>query len=337
MKLNHRWRVYSLFSLILTLLLPLFAQSEGVDVSAYRGFFKALPATVPHSTGTATEAQVKLGRMLYYEKRLSKSGQISCNSCHQLNRYGVDGEPTSPGHNGVRGGRNSPTVYNAAGHISQFWDGRAADVEEQAKGPVLNPIEMAMPDAATVEQLLRSIPGYVSAFKAAFPSEGQPVTYDNFARAVGAFERGLMTTGRFDKWISGDESALSATEREGLQLFVMKGCSSCHSGAYLGGHMYQKLGVVSAWPNQKDQGRFDVTQQESDRMMFKVPSLRNVAETGPYFHDGQTQSLSEAVQMMAKHQLGQNLSSAETGKIVAFLKALTGTVDANYIKEPALP
>ena len=330
-------RVRLAAALTFSLLIVTGAYAEGPDVSGFRGMFQPLPATMPHASGAATEAQVKLGRMLYYEKRLSLSGEISCNSCHQLDRYGVDGEPTSPGNQGTRGGRNSPTVYNAAGHISQFWDGRAADVEAQAKGPVLNPIEMAMPDEATVERLLRSIPGYVSAFQAAFPGESQPVTYDNFANAVGAFERGLTTPGRFDQWVQGDDNALSAEERAGLQLFVTKGCTACHSGAYLGGHMYQRLGLVNAWPRQEDQGRFAVTNQEADRMMFKVPSLRNVAETGPYFHDGQTASLAEAVKLMARHQLGQELNDDETGKITTFLSALTGQVNADYIRPPTLP
>jgi cytochrome c peroxidase len=226
---------------------------------------------------------------------------------------------------------------NAFGHLAQFWDGRAADVEAQAKGPVLNPIEMAMPSAEAVVQTLSSMPGYVKAFKEAFPDEASPITYDNFAKAVGAFERQLATPSRFDRFLGGDESALSDAEKAGLKTFVATGCTACHSGALLGGHMYQKLGLVKAWPSQKDQGRFEVTKAESDRMMFKVPSLRNIAETGPYFHDGQTKSLEEAVTLMARHQLGRELKEAQVKSIVTFLKALTAQPKAELLAVPSLP
>jgi cytochrome c peroxidase len=275
--------------------------------------------------------------MLYYDTRLSKGQDKSCNSCHKLDAYGVDNEPTSEGHKKQRGNRNSPTVYNAAGHAVQFWDGRAKDVEEQAKGPVLNPVEMAMPGEKRVLAVIESIPEYVQAFQKAFPGEKQPVTYDNMAKAIGAFERKLMTPDRFDKLLAGDAAALSDEEKAGLNKFLEAGCAACHFGPYLGGSMFQKLGLVRPWPNQKDQGRYEVTRQDVDRMMFKVPSLRNIEKTGPYFHDGSVASLEEAVKLMGAHQVERPLTDAEAAQIVTFLKTLTGVIPADYIKPPGLP
>ena len=282
-------------------------------------------------------AQVELGRMLYFETRISKNGTQSCNSCHPLGQYGSDGERTSPGHDGTRGTRNSPTVYHAAGYFAQFWDGRAMDVEEQAKGPILNPVEMGMKNAAQVEQVLRGIPGYDAAFKKAFPSDKQPITYDNVGKAIGAFERGLVTPGRWDTYLKGDKNALSDAEVEGLRVFTNVGCMVCHTGEFVGGSMFGKVGAVEPWPNQADPGRYSVTKNESDRMMFKVPTLRNVEKTGPYFHDGSAKTLPEAVQMMGRHQLGLELSETEVASIVTWLNSLTGELPHDYIQKPALP
>ena len=310
--------------------------AEAVNAAALT-IFKALPKDMNDAKYPTSEALVSLGRILYYDARLSKNQEISCNSCHQLDNYGVDSKPTSPGHKGQLGGRNSPTSYNAAGHFVQFWDGRAADVEAQAKGPVLNPVEMAMKDEASVVAVLKSIPGYADLFKAAFPGEADPITYDNMAKAIGAFERGLVTPGAFDKYLAGDASALTAEQKKGLQTFIDSGCVSCHSGAYVGGSMYQKVGLVEAWPNQKDQGRFDQTKNEADKMMFKVPSLRNIEKTGPYFHDGSVTDLNEAIKMMAKHQVGKELTPEQLAEIRAFLGSLTGEVPAAYVAKPELP
>lgn len=299
--------------------------------------FAPLPKAVEAEGRPLTEARIDLGRMLYYENRISKNHDLSCNSCHQLDAYGVDGQATSPGHKKQLGARNSPTVYNAAGHVAQFWDGRAADVEEQAKGPVLNPIEMGMPDEGAVLRVLRSMPGYAEAFAKAFPGEAEPITYDNFALAVGAFERKLLTPGRWDAFLEGDDAALTDAEKAGLTAFVQTGCTTCHSGTYLGGHMYQKLGLVEPWPDQKDQGRFEVTGKDADRMMFKVPSLRNVARTGPYWHDGSEPDLKKAVIAMGKHQLGKQIDDATADSIVTFLEALTGELPKDYIARPELP
>jgi cytochrome c peroxidase len=301
------------------------------------GIFGALPADFASKTNPGTEDKVALGRMLYFENRISKGHDTSCNTCHDLKAYGADGRQFSVGHKKQLGARNSPSVYNAAGHFVQFWDGRAADVEEQAKGPVLNPIEMAMPGEELVVETLSSMPEYVAAFKRAFPGEANPVTLANFAKAVGAFERNLVTPGRFDKFLAGEAGALTAAEKAGLKTFVETGCVACHNGPLVGGQIYQKLGLVRPWPDAQDLGRFRVTKQDGDRMMFKVPSLRNVAMTAPYFHDGATKTLEEAVQKMASHQLGRDLPAGDVASIVTFLKALTGDVPADYIRPPELP
>ena len=227
-----------------------------------------------------TEAKITLGRMLYYDTRFSKAQQISCNSCHGLATSGVDGEPTSPGHRGQRGARNSPSVYNAAFHVAQFWDGRAADVEEQAKGPVLNPIEMGMPGEAQVIAVIRSIPGYPPLFQAAFPGEKDPISYDNFARAIGAFERRLVTSDRFDAFLEGNDTALTDTEVAGLETFLDTGCTTCHMGPTIGGKLFQKLGLVEPYPT-KDTGRFEVTKNEADRSVLQGAVAAQRREDGP--------------------------------------------------------
>jgi cytochrome c peroxidase len=316
---------------------PAPAQPSDTIDPARLSLFATLPEVAPAASGGATQEMVDLGRMLYFEPRLSKSQQISCNSCHDLASYGVDGQPTSDGHKGQMGTRNSPTVYNAALHIAQFWDGRAPDVEAQAKGPVLNPIEMAMGSEQTVVSTLQSMPEYVDAFKKAFPKDPKPITYDNMAAAIGAFERRLMTPSRWDAFLKGDQTAMTADERMGFNLFVEAGCPACHGGPLVGGGSYQRLGAVKPYPRADDPGRFDVTKQESDRLVFKVPSLRNVEKTGPYFHDGRVASLEEAVREMAEYQLGRALSDAEVGRIVAFLRVLTGRLPEDYIKAPTLP
>jgi cytochrome c peroxidase len=305
-------------------------------VEQVAGLYEKLPSSAPNPDNPVTDAKADLGRMLYYDARLSKNHDISCNSCHQLDAFGVDGEPTSPGHRGQRGGRNSPTVYNAALHVAQFWDGRASDVEAQAKGPVLNPIEMASPSEEHVVAVLRSIPGYAPAFAAAFPESDDPISYDNMARAIGAFERKLMTPGRFDEFLDGDATALDEQERRGLATFLSVGCNTCHTGPAIGGELYRKLGFIFPYET-ADPGREEVTGLEADRHQFKVPSLRNVAETGPYFHDGSIATLEEAVRIMAYHQAGQELEADQIADVVAFLGSLTGEVDVAYVTPPELP
>ncbi len=299
--------------------------------------FAPLPPVMDSQRNPITEAKVRLGRMLYYETRLSKGQDVACSTCHLLDRYGVDNERFSNGHKDQRGNRNAPTVYNAAGQVAQFWDGRAADVEEQAKGPVMNPVEMAMPSADQVTAVLRSIPEYATAFREAFPGQADPVTFDNMALAIAAFERKLVTPSRWDRFVQGDRKALTAAEQKGFSQFVSSGCATCHNGAYVGGASFQKLGAVKPWTRDTDPGRFAVTKSDADRASFKVPTLRNIEKTGPYFHDGSVATLSDAVALMGEYQTGKKLAPAEVQSIVVWLRALTGELPKDYIKKPDLP
>jgi len=299
--------------------------------------FAPLPAQFDSERNPITGAKVDLGRMLFFDARLSRNQDHSCNSCHDLGRYGVDGERLSHGHQGQLGKRNAPTVYNAAGNIAQFWDGRAATVEDQAKGPMMNPVEMAMPGEQRIVATLSSIPEYVRRFRAAFPGEKQPLSLDNAARAIGAFERRLVTPSRFDRYLQGDEAALTAGEKQGLKRFIDAGCPSCHNGPGVGGGSYERLGAAVPYPDEKDLGRYALTQKDEDRMVFRVPGLRDVAMTAPYFHDGSVPRLQMAVHLMAEHQLGKTLSPSQTWEIVTFLNALTGDVPAACVAPPHLP
>jgi cytochrome c peroxidase len=304
--------------------------------------FSPLPALADNPDNPITTEKVVLGKDLYFDNRLSKEGHISCNSCHNLATYGVDNQPTSPGDGGVRGGRNSPTVLNAAFHFAQFWDGRAKDVEEQAGGPILNPIEMSMPDQNFVITRLGEIKGYQSLFAAAFPGEAKPINYGNIQKAIAAFERKLITPSRFDEFLTGNENALTDQEKQGLQTFMDAGCTACHSGTVLGGTMYQKFGLAgNYWDFTKsekiDNGRFLVTKNEADKYIFKVPSLRNIEKTHPFFHDGSVANLADAVKIIAKLQLNKDLTDQEVQDIVTFLKSLTGTVPPELAAPPQLP
>lgn len=306
-----------------------------VDPARLRAFAPLPEVSAPAVASAA--AQVELGRMLYYDARLSKSQTTSCNSCHPLSKYGVDGQPTSVGHGGQRGSRNSPTVYNAWLQFVQFWDGRAPDVERQAQGPVLNPVEMAMPSGEAVVAVVKSMPEYVAAFRRAYPDDKNPVTFVHAAEAIGAFERGLVTPSRWDAFLKGDQAALTPKEKAGFNTFVAEGCATCHTGTLVGGGAFQKLGVVKSYPDRSDPGRYNVTKNEHDRMFFKVPSLRNVAMTGPYFHDGKAPTLQSAVTVMAEFQTGKPLGATATDAIVIWLGSLTGEIQADYIRPPELP
>lgn len=312
-------------------ILAVFANAQAQD-SILAGFQPPLRATWDQPLSAVDRAKVDLGKKLYFEKRLSRDDTLSCNSCHGLDNYGVDGRKFSIGFNGYVVGRNSPTVLNAAGHIAQFWDGRASTVEEQAKGPILAGGEMAMPSPETVVKKLKAIKEYEQLFKAAFPEAEDPINYNNVGNAIGAFERLLITPARWDLYLQGHDTALSPIEKQGLKRFAALGCTTCHTGTLIGGDRYQKLGLVKPWPNQKDQGRFAITKKEEDKMFFKVPSLRNIEKTGPYFHDASSTKLGDAVKKMAWHQLGQELSQDDTKAIVAFLKTLTGELPEHLTK-----
>lgn len=286
-------------------------------------FIQPLPDQAPGSQNDSKE-KIALGKRLYFEKKLSVNNTISCNSCHVVDGKGggVDNQPTSPGAHGKRGGRNSPTSLNSAFSFSQFWDGRAENLKAQAKGPILNPIEMAMPSEAAVLEKLGKDASYVKAFAKAFPG-GASLTYDNLAEAIASFERTLVTHDRFDDFLKGDDKALNAAETRGLELFLNTGCTTCHQGPLLGGTSYQKIGLVNAYENTKDAGRSEITKDEDDKFKFKVPTLRNIALTGPYFHDGSQKTVKETVTKMAWLQLGKQLTDAESESITAFLNALT--------------
>jgi cytochrome c peroxidase len=292
--------------------------------------FQSLDGAAPESD-PVQKARVDLGRALFYETKLSREGKLSCNTCHDLASYGTDHRRTSLGDAKQEGRRNAPTVYNAAGAFAQFWDGRASSVEAQAKIPITNPTEMAMPTPAHVVAVLKADPSYAAAFRAAFPGEEEGVSFDNVGKAIGAFERGLVTPGRWDDYLKGDDNALSEVEKRGLKLFLDAGCMVCHTGRFVGGSMFERVGVVEPWPNQTDRGRAEVTHSAGDEMMFKVPTLRNVEHTAPYFHDGSADTLEMAVKMMGKHQLGIDFGDDEAAAITAWLKALTGPLPAAYI------
>lgn len=303
-------------------LAPAWAESD--VLAQAREIFTPLPdKPVFKPDNPANAAKIELGKMLFFDTRLSKSNVFSCNSCHNIATGGVDQNRFSTGHKWQVGGRNAPTVLNASLHIAQFWDGRAKDVEEQAQGPILADVEMAASRDLAIKRL-KSIPEYVERFAKAFPGQKEALTYENIANAIGAFERTLLTPSRFDAFLKGDEKALAAQERDGLRLFIDKGCSGCHGGAAVGGNAYEVFGLVNKPDNLTDTGRFGVTKNEEMKYVFKVPSLRNIELTYPYFHDGRTFDLDEAIEIMGWTQLGEKLSEKERDNIGAFLRSLTG-------------
>jgi cytochrome c peroxidase len=315
------------------------ANTESELLTNANKYFKVLPKVAENPNNAITDEKVKLGKILYYDNRLSKDKTQSCNTCHNLATYGVDNLPTSPGNNGGNGTRNSPTVLNSALQFVQFWDGREPDVEAQAGGPILNPVEMAMPDEHAVTSRLAETKIYPELFKAAFPNEENPITYDNLKKAIGAFERTLITPSKFDDYLAGNETALNAQEQKGLQTFIEVGCTTCHIGENLGGTMYHKFGLFSSYAELLktkaiDNGKFDVTKEEADRFFFKVPILRNIEKTGPYFHDGSVSSLEEATKIMGKLQLDKDLSDEQVKDLVVFMNALTGEVPADVQTAP---
>jgi cytochrome c peroxidase len=317
---------------------PLFAADQ--LMKAAQAQFKPIPTTPPTLSGNpATPAKLLLGKMLFFDPRLSASHAISCNSCHSVGLGGADAQETSIGHHWQRGGRNAPTVFNAVFNTAQFWDGRAKDLEAQAGGPIVNLVEMASPTAHVAEQLAAT-PGYVTAFRAAFPGSADPVTLENVQRAIAVFEATLITPNApFDKFLNGDAAALTSTQRSGLQLFLDKGCAACHNGINVGGGRYAPFGVVekpgAAFLPPADKGRFMVTKTASDEYVFKVPTLRNIALTAPYFHTGKAWNLRQAVAVMGTSQVGTQLTEDEIDRITAFLGSLTG--DQPAIVYPTLP
>lgn len=304
--------------------------------------FGRLPKDMASGQNPITAEKVRLGKILFYEARISIDGTVSCSRCHPFSLYGADGLRKSVGNQGRVNARNAPTALNAAAQISEHWIGNRTDVEDQARQSVVGPASFGMATPAEVEKKLNQIQGYGPLFQEAFPQDKDPVTVDNFAKAVGAFERTLVTPSPFDAFLAGNKKALNERAQRGLKAFMDVGCGTCHSGAYLGGRMHQKFGLIEPYGKYTkseviDKGRYAVTNNESDRDVFKVPVLRNVAKTSPYFHDGSVDDLETAEWIMGKVQLGKDLAKEELEDIQAFLRSLTGTIPDDALKLPVLP
>lgn len=310
-----------------------------------KGLFEAIPATPPPLRGgAASPEKLALGKMLYFDTRISENHDISCSTCHNLGMGGVDGRSSSVGHTGQLGGRKVLTVLNAVFNKAQFWDGRAEDLESQVTmsvmafpsallksrgGPVIPPAELTKDTKEHAVAQLKGIPGYVEAFQKAFPGEADPIVYANVAKAIAAFESTLITPGApFDLWLLGDDAALSEPQKQGLSLFIEKGCADCHNGINIGGGQFARFGSMQSPGTEflpsDDWGRFAITHDVADKYVFKVPSLRNIALTAPYFHNGREWSLKQAVAVMGASQLAHKLTDGEIDRIVEFLQSLTG-------------
>lgn len=301
--------------------------------------FEPIPFGIPEmENNPATQDKIDLGKILFFDPRLSKSGLISCNTCHNIGMGGDDFQETSTGHGWQKGPRNSPTVLNAVYNVAQFWDGRAADLKEQAKGPVQASVEMNNTPEGVLNTL-NSIPRYKEMFAQAFPGEDPPVTFDNMAAAIEVFEATLTTPdSRFDRFIRGHETALDETEQQGLKLFIDNGCTDCHAGRNMGGDAYFAFGVTERPDSEllnHDKGRYMVTKMEEDTYVFKAPSLRNIELTPPYFHSGKVWSLKDAVTIMGSSQLGIEFGPQDAGEITAFLRTTTGRQPK--VEYPLLP
>lgn len=279
----------------------------------------------------ATDATVELGHLLFFDPRLSRDGTVACASCHDLSAGGADHTARSAGIGGQLGARNAPTVVNTAASFAWFWDGRATSLEAQARGPLTSETEMGIDEASLTRQL-QALPEYVRRFEAL----GLSPDLNSVTIALAAFERALRAPSRVDQFLSGDTSALNELEQRGLAKFRST-CAGCHGGALVGGTKFEQLGQAEAWPDEHDLGRFEVTHQPADRLVFKVPSLRNVGRTAPYFHDGSIATLEDAVAAMGRYQLGQRLADGDVAMLVAFLRALDGDPPAELMRVPALP
>lgn len=343
----QRTRLFLLSPFILVAVVLTFVHCSAPDASAEveltelqkraLAFTQPLPEDAFLESMNRSDELIELGKMLFYEPRLSKSGLISCNTCHNMATFGVDQLPVSIGHMWQKGPRNAPTVLNAALHTTQFWDGREPDVESQALMPILDELEMAS-TRRHVMDVLRSMPEYVERFNRAFPDQENPMIYKNVGVAIGAFERILLTPSRFDDFLRGDASALSDAEKTGLATFIDTGCHSCHGGPALGGRTFSMFITPAEQASGKaDIGRFEVTGNQLDKNVFKVPSLLNINKTYPYFHDGSEWSLSETVNVVAKDMLQRELTPKQTEEIVTFLAALTGEIPAYALELPILP
>jgi cytochrome c peroxidase len=304
--------------------------------------FKPLPTAMTSADNPITPDKVALGRLLFFETRVSIDGTVSCSRCHEPFLYATDALPKPIGAEHRVNPRNAPTVLNAALQISSHWRGDRKDVEDQATKALTGAASFGNPNFDVAMARLKAIPGYRSMFAKAFPGQADPVTPENWGKAIGAYERTLVTPSPFDAYLEGKAGALSADAEKGLREFMQLGCAGCHNGAGVGGGMYQKFGLVEEYwkatgSKDVDKGRFDVTKNPADTYVFKVPSLRNVAMTPPYFHDGSVATLSEAIRIMARVQLGKTLTDEQVTHLVAFLGSLTGKLPDGFVDVPVLP
>ncbi len=318
------------------------AEPDADLMNRAKAIFGPLPATMPSPDNPITPEKVKLGIALFWETRISVDGTVSCAKCHQPGLYATDDLRKALGNHCKENPRNAPTIFNAASQISEHWIGNRTSVEDQAKQALVGPPSFGMANYESVEKVLKGMKGYVGMFKEAFPGDKDPVTADNFARAIGAFERTLVTPAPFDDFMQGTAGALTDQQKRGLTMFMDTGCMTCHFSPYVGGQMYQKFGVFEPYEKYTksqsvDVGRFDVTKNPADKFVFKVPVLRNVAETPPYFHDGSVDKLPDAVIIMAKIQLAKDLTKEQAGDIAAFLTSLTGRIPDSMLRVPVLP
>jgi cytochrome c peroxidase len=318
------------------------ANNDQILLKAAQQVSGPLPDNMASEQNPITPEKEFLGKMLFYETRISVDGTVSCARCHPFSLFAADGLARSIGHDCQLNQRNAPTILNAAGQISAHWTGNRLGVEDQAKQSVVGPTGFGMPSYAAVENKLKAIKGYAPFFQKAFPGEKDPISVDNFAKAVGAFERALVTPSPFDAFLKGKTASLTSQQKAGLSTFLETGCINCHSGEYLGGKSYRKFGVFeSYWQYTKskniDEGRYTVTKSESDMYVFKVPILRNVGMTSPYFHDGSVERLHDTVGIMGKVQLGKDLTDSEIEDVVLFLRSLTGKISGEALMVPILP
>jgi cytochrome c peroxidase len=341
-KTGKNWFVFLPF-LIVTFMKLSFAASTDEDLlKQAKQIFGVLPQVISSETNPVTPEKVKLGKILYYETRVSIDGTVSCARCHPIGLYAADGLKKAIGNRCNLNFRNAPTVLNAAGQISAHWIGNRKDVEDQARQALIGPTSFGMPSYEAAENILKGIRAYPILFREAFPGEKDPGQADNFAKAIGAFERTLVTPSPFDAFLKDHAAVLTEAQKQGLKAFMEVGCITCHSGTYIGGQTYQKFGLFEPyWKYTKsdtiDEGRYVVTKQESDKYVFKVPTLRNVERTPPYFHDGSVSHLEDAIWIMGKIQLGRDLTKQQKEMILSFLTSLTGAIPGEALRVPILP
>lgn len=323
------------------------ADTDSALLERAKQVFKPLPYTAHVDDYPHSAARVELGKKLFFETRVSIDGRTGCVSCHNPSHYGADSLPRSVGVNGVLMPRNAQTVFNTPLLVAQHYGGNRVSVEEQALKALISPFAYGNKSFAEAEAKLRAL-GYQKLFEEAFPNEKEAVSAEHWAVAIGAFERTLLTPAPFDRFLKGDLRAINAEAKAGMDKFISYGCAGCHNGATVGGQMFQKFGLVEDYwkatgsveiPQFKghDKGKFQDTGKQEDQWIFKVPQLRNVAMTPPYFHDGSVATLDDAVRVMARVQLGRQLSDEDVRQIVAFLGTLTGDVPKQFVQAPQLP